>query len=531
MTDLRDPTDDIIRGVVHELVATAPDPKPLADGFERPIRSTRWLAAAAAMLLVGGAVVAAILMARDDDPGAIVSEPDPSTTFNDVLAVENTDDRALDPNASVPSTSPSTTVPRSTAPIVEDVPIYPVPGTVSPPSTSPVLGAVDWRDLPREGSGIADSCIRASLICTRVIHDGEGTPISYDPDTRVLTRHGVPEVTTTLPDSYGLHPWLYHAGPDEVVYLQVDPAVPGELAADIVALTLSDGDAGREIGRWGDVVDAVGDSELVATRDGLVNVDCCGPDPVRPPVDAEVLVPWLDRDGDVTTTSTPTVRATVGFPDVTISRTDGVSAGTRDWTFRPPEDWIGRGMPQIEATFDGGFIAALPAGRGVTIVRGWTSGHLEQISLASLPAVALDRNGRALIGDGDLMWRVEPFVDRTLRPSGRAEVDFEAGTVTLPDFSALDAPWLIDPVAFADAVAGLPDVNEIRSITAEQQAESDWLVTVTTSNLFDDSGFAVRWQLVLERGVDGRFAFVSGTWSQACQPGRGHQDFSSELCT
>ena len=29
---------------------------------------------------------------------------------------------------------------------------------------------------------------------------------------------------------------------------------------------------------------------------------------------------------------------------------------------------------------------------------------------------------------------------------------------------------------------------------------------------------------------DGLFQFMSGTWTQACQPGRGHQDFTPELC-
>jgi hypothetical protein len=397
----------------------------------------------------------------------------------------------------------------------------------------PTVDAVDWRDLTGEPAGITNSCVRASLNCTRVIHDVDGTSISYDPNTRVLTRHGVTDVAATLPESYGLWPWLYHAGPDDVVYLQVDPATPAELAADLVAVALSPDDAGREIARWDGVVDMVGDSELVATPDGLVNVNCCGPDQVRPSPDAEVLVPWVDRTGSEVVTTGASIRTTV-YPDLTIARTDAVPAGTREWTFRPPDDWIGRGMPQVTPTFDGGFVAALADGQDVTVARGWPDGGVEQITLQDLFAVSLDRNGRVLIGDGDRIWRVEPFADRTVRPEsctwGCLVPDVETGTVSLPDLSAVTADWTQDPVAFADAVGGPPAVNEERSITADQRSATAWLVTITMWNFFDDSVFADRWELTLERADDGRFSFVSGRWSNVCQPNRGHQDFQPAFC-
>jgi hypothetical protein len=87
-----------------------------------------------------------------------------------------------------------------------------------------------------------------------------------------------------------------------------------------------------------------------------------------------------------------------------------------------------------------------------------------------------------------------------------------------------------DPVAFGDAVSGALAVNEQRTITAEQRSDTEWLVTVTTSNFFDDSVFGVRWELTLERADDGRFSFVSGQWSNVCQPNRGHQDFQPAFC-
>jgi hypothetical protein len=240
---------------------------------------------------------------------------------------------------------------------------------------------VDWRELRWEATRIGHSCVSDSTICTRVIHGPDGTPISLDPNSRVLTRHAWPEVSVTLPDAYGQLPWLYVAGPDDVVYLQVDPAVPAEVAADLVAVSLADGDAGRELGRWSDVVNNVGDSELVATPSGLVNVDCCGPEPLRPAPDAPVLVPWVDRSGAEVASTDPSIGTSV-YPDLTVTRSDRVPAGSRSWTIATPADWANRGMPQVTPTFDGGFVAALPTGVDRTIVvRGWPDGEVEQIRL------------------------------------------------------------------------------------------------------------------------------------------------------
>ena len=400
----------------------------------------------------------------------------------------------------------------------------------------PDVETVDWRDLPWEGSGIEGSCVPGTLTCTQLVHGTDGTPVTYEPTTRVLSRHSTPEVTVTLPESYGDAGYLLHAGPDDIVYLQVAPAAPAELAADVVAVTLAADDSGREVGRWADVANDVGDSELVATRDGLVNVNCCGPEAARPDPQGEVLVPWLDRSGEQVTSDAPTIRVEVAHPDLTVHRTDPLTGATRSWTYRPAGDWMPRGMPRIVATFDGGFVAAEHGGAGTSVARGYVDGTVEQILLddSVLFVDAIDPAGRFLLGDGSELdrWfvRVDPFADRTRRPADPATIDFESGTVSLPDLSGITADWLFDPVAFADAVRGPLAVNEQRTIDASQQSATGWLVTVTTSNFFDDSVAADRWQLVLERGDEGRIAFVSGTWASSCQPGRGHQDFSTDLC-
>lgn len=522
--------------VDHELAALHDRPPTgLVAGGERPVGSTSaglvWLAAAAATvaILVGG-----VWLLGGDDDTIRTAEPTPSVDTTVAVAAPAT----TLPPAPDTTTPPSTTAEPTTSIATTTVPVSTVPTTVVPSGEVPV---VDWRDLPWEGSGIRGSCVRAAPTCTQLVHAVDGTPITYEPTTRLLTRHGRPEVSVALPESYGEAGFLVHAGPPGVVYLQVDPAVPAEQASDVVAVTLTDGDAGREIGRWADVANRVGDSELVPTVDGLVNVGCCGPDTVRPDPEAEVLVPWLSPTGEQVTSDAPTIRVEISFPSLTVHRNDPITGATRSWTYQPGGDWMPRGMPRIVPTFDGGFIATEYGSAGTTIARGFVDGTVEQRVLddSVMFADSLDPAGRFLLGDGTALdgWfvRVDPLGDYLDRWDVRADIDTLGGTGTI-DLVDIDATidtgpiWATDPVAFADAVRGPVAVNEVRTIAADQQSEVEWRVTVTTSNFFDDSVFADRWELVLNRGDDGRFRFVSGQWSQACQPDRGHQDFSPELC-
>ena len=54
-------------------------------------------------------------------------------------------------------------------------------------------------------------------------------------------------------------------------------------------------------------------------------------------------------------------------------------------------------------------------------------------------------------------------------------------------------------------------------------------VVVTLEGLLDDSVRAERWTLELAP-QDDRFELTSARWEQRCQPGRGHEDFSTEPC-
>jgi hypothetical protein len=61
-------------------------------------------------------------------------------------------------------------------------------------------------------------------------------------------------------------------------------------------------------------------------------------------------------------------------------------------------------------------------------------------------------------------------------------------------------------------------------------AEPGGVVTVTVDHLADDSIAAVRYVLIFAGEGDGGVRLTSGSWMQRCRPGRGHDDFSTELC-
>lgn len=404
------------------------------------------------------------------------------------------------------------------------------PGTVPTTTVSPA--AVAWQTLPWEAARIERNCSDdQDAGCTQILVDRDGTIVSYDPTTRTLTRHTTPAISTTVIDDLGTV-YLELLGPDQVVYLNVDAAEPGDGAADLVAMSLASDDAGRVLGRWAGVTDRVGDQDLVATRDGLVVVGCCDHEVLRPDPDAEVVLPWIARDGTAASISGPAMRTEVDLPTLTVHRDDAVPVGTRTWTVDPPADWQPRGMPTVIPTFDGGFIAITFDGVDQTVIRGWVDGAIDMVTIDTYEALSLDPNGRVLIADGDRFARFDPFEDRNTYWDGELDVDVGGtGAITVSRrASHIDEPWVTDPVAFASAVVGPLPTNEQRTITTEQIDDSVVRATVTTTNFFDDSVFGSRYELDFSVGDDGHLTLTGGTWGQVCQPDRGHQDFTPELC-
>jgi hypothetical protein len=77
--------------------------------------------------------------------------------------------------------------------------------------------------------------------------------------------------------------------------------------------------------------------------------------------------------------------------------------------------------------------------------------------------------------------------------------------------------------------AGVPERYRSCTLTIVPVGNEGYLVTVTHDGFFDDSVKASRIEVAMTRSGG---AWVKGAVieTQQCWPGRGHQDFSAELC-
>jgi hypothetical protein len=120
---------------------------------------------------------------------------------------------------------------------------------------------------------------------------------------------------------------------------------------------------------------------------------------------------------------------------------------------------------------------------------------------------------------------------------GRAEIDAEAGELTIPGFNEhidTEKPdWAADPARTAATALqlgrGRDDAGPVELDVLDADVERP-VVQVTFTDLGDDSVAAVRYALTLRRGDDGLYRLVEGRYTQRCQPGRGAEGFVTGPC-
>ena len=303
----------------------------------------------------------------------------------------------------------------------------------------------------------------------------------------------------------------------------VTPTSDSDPVGDLVAVSLTDDDAGREIDRAVGEADLSGDSDLVATAAGLVRVGCCGGDQVRPGPDSPVVMTWVG----------PSAGEPQPMPTISVDGTGLVTVGDRIWQVELGDGAGQRGMPPITATFDGGFVGAFDVESGTILARGWPDGTVSQMG-SDYPAL-LEPTGRVLYASDDQFVRGDPF-------ESPEDVRIEWGLNTGPDgewllnpytvnddIDATQPVWAADPVAWGDTFGGVLDPGAIRTVTTTAPGDNV-TVTVVYDNSLDSTLRATRFVLDLRRGSDGLYRFVSGTYDIACWPDHGHQDFQPQNC-
>jgi hypothetical protein len=114
----------------------------------------------------------------------------------------------------------------------------------------------------------------------------------------------------------------------------------------------------------------------------------------------------------------------------------------------------------------------------------------------------------------------------------------EDGTLPVDEFNAyaesVDEPWERDLAGVTDEYIGAAAADaQNRSFQATSAGEGRGSATVSLllDGLLDDSVRSQRYDLTLSRRPDGTWQIDTAQWSQRCQQGRGHQNFSTELCS
>ena len=118
-----------------------------------------------------------------------------------------------------------------------------------------------------------------------------------------------------------------------------------------------------------------------------------------------------------------------------------------------------------------------------------------------------------------------------------ALIDTTTGTVNVAPFNeyllAASVPVNRSPCDAARVLLHLDrprQEGETVSVAVDPEGAANATVTVTIEHLADDSIAAVRYAMRFEDFGDDAIRLAAGSWSQRCQPGRGHQDFATELC-
>lgn len=118
---------------------------------------------------------------------------------------------------------------------------------------------------------------------------------------------------------------------------------------------------------------------------------------------------------------------------------------------------------------------------------------------------------------------------------GQIEVDRDTGEFTAPGFNELvdtESPdWSTTPESAVSMLLHLDrwDGEVDVDVTVTGDAAEPTL-TVTLSQLGDDSVAQMRYEVTLTRGQDDGYRFVSGRQTHRCQPDRGPQEFGTEPC-
>lgn len=517
---------------------------------QRTTRTALLGAGAAAVLVVVGVVALAVRGSGDGArPSATLPPPSPTSEPG----------RPVEPVTTVPVTSTTATTAPMTSTVAENSTL---PAPSSAPATDPGgVAPVTWQqvaaglDIPWEGARIPMECGAPGddpqqsdpVRCTDLVVDPAGVPITYDPVSRLVTRRTRVDAAPSfvLPESEG-DAMLLAAGPDDVAYFAVNAGEAG--SADVLAVSVAADDAGTVLGRFPGGLPG-GDADLLVSPAGLVASGWYDTG-FRPAADEAPAVAWIDRGDPVVPFESRTFRG-AAFDDAASE----VSTWFRGWDLgeRLVPGGSPAGLGRVVSTFDGGFLALYTEHTDALraeVMRGYADGTVQHwllpASWAELGTPILEPQGTILLGTAEGFVRIAPFPAATTGWDGALQIDPDTGGATAPGLEAYldqyDAslpadgvgtePWSAGAIGFADALVGPPSSPaELRTVRVTDTEDGATLVEVTTEGHLDDSVFGTRIVAHVRPAAAPGLRADRIDWTNTCQPGRGHQNYASELCT
>lgn len=289
----------------------------------------------ALVVFVGGAVAISALSGDESRIATLDAAADLSTSVPVVA-----------PPSTLPAASsiPASTAPATTIAATAETTVTTATTTVASP-VSPTIGEA----VPLECGGFR-VCSYDHLADGRLVQLANDGSESGPPTFTIFddTANAV-EATGSLGNFDAVSASLVDVGPDDIAYVwyirrDSEPARIG-------AFEMSGPDAGRQIVEFDFDVDPSGDTEQVPTRNGFVEVGCCGTDTVRPAAGAEVVVPWVDRTGTPIVNDDDTYFS-IDVTDQTLTITAIRGEAEQSWSF-PDQESAPRGMPLLYQLDDG----------------------------------------------------------------------------------------------------------------------------------------------------------------------------------
>jgi hypothetical protein len=523
-----DELDTELRRLVGELADAAPSPHDwsrvsLHPTTAPPNRTPVYLAIAATAIVVvaGIATLAVVTTTTDGEPAPGNPTPPPLRTEPPVSDPSSVTD---------PTTLP--TVPTA----ADDVSYRNPPPLYTPEPFASV-------EVPEDSTGLLPQVAVMEDGVVVVDRDGEeAIVIADDPalGTRRVQLDAVPYAIT--------------AGPDDVLYGLV---VAANDNVQVVAIPLSGP-------RRGEVV-ASADADATTFVELPVASVGHGPDGVtdRTRNTGEVLLGYVDVSGAPieSTQNWPDYGSAVGDGkawDFEVERHPGWREPFTDDSGAAPTigglgvywTWIGAdaggggdfgtpSMPVIGVLHDDGEVAwwRLPEEWQVVASDVWGTLLARRLDDARIEFARFDPTATPLGNPADTT-TTTTTTTTTPRPEpewpGQLDVDTNTGRVSAPGFNRfveMERPeWSRDPRETARMLVEPVMEPERLEVSSPRADGGRTVVTATISNFMDDSVFAVRYEFTFVTGDDGLLGFERGQWLQRCQPGRGHQDFSRELC-